>query len=199
MVSIQRKANGGLYKNAGDLTPELAERVVKAVKKTPLSLKSAAYAIGIIPAELRYIIRRGSLPGADPLWVDVSVRCRRLIAAAEARNFKRLEAAAQGGQFEEKTYSHDLPEPTLKETKVKVQPASVSAQAEIQRLIEADTWQIEPGPDDAPIVYMDLFSDPAKIPPDILNALVANGWKHDLLGNAGVGSGESRQLESPPE
>ncbi len=208
-MAIQKHANGGLRKNAGDLTPDLAKRIVAAVKRTPLSLGSAAKAVAIHPSELRYVIKRGSLPGADPLWVDTSVRCRELIAAAEARNFRRLERAATGGTFEEvKTeeggvkveldgldqVANALP-PKVTKT-VKLVPANVSAQAEIQRLIEKDTWQVDPGADDAPIVYMDLFSRPNDLPPEILQALIANGWTHAALSNPQLGGQEARIIES---
>lgn len=207
-MAIQKHANGGLRKNAGDLTPDLAKRIVAAVKRTPLSLGSAAKAVAIHPSELRYVIKRGSLPGADPLWEDTSVRCRELIAAAEARNFRRLEASATGGTFEEvKTeeggvkveldgldqVANALP-PKVTKT-VKLVPANVSAQAEIQRLIEKDTWQVDPGADDAPIVYMDLFSRPNDLPPEILQALIANGWTHAALSNPQLGGQETRVLE----
>lgn len=197
-MPIQKRANGGLRKNAGDLNPDLAKRILAAVKRTPLSLKSAAYAVGIQPAELRYIIRRGSLPGADPLWEDTSVKVRELIAAAEARNFRRLEKAASGGVFEEvKTDDQGgvegIPPNTVKT--VKLVPANVSAQTEIQRLIEKDAWQVEPTAEDAPIVYMDLFSRPADLPPEILQALILNGWTHAALSNPSLGFVEARQLE----
>jgi hypothetical protein len=184
-VAIQRHSNGGLRKNAGDLTPELARRIVAAVRKTPLSKASAARAVGMHQAELRYIITRGSLPGADPLWADTSVRCRELIAAAEAKNYRRLEKAAAGGVVQERVFrpDPDLPdaEPKLVEIRERVVPANVSAQTEIQRQIEKDTWRVEPGPEDAPIVYMDLFSRPLEMPPEILQALLDNGWVHPSL------------------
>lgn len=184
-MAIQKRANGGLRKNAGDLTPELAKRIVAAVKRTPLSLNAAAKAVAIHPSELRYIVKRGSLPGADPLWVDTSVHIRELIAAAEARNFRRLEKAATGGTVVERVLrpDPDVPgaEPRLVEVKEKVIPANVSAQSEIQRMIEADVWKVDPGAEDAPIVYMDLFSRPNELPPEILEALVANGWSHAAL------------------
>lgn len=197
-MPIQKHANGGLRKNAGDLTPALAKRIIAAVRKTPTGLKAAAYAVGIQPAELRYIIKRGSLPGADPLWEDTSVRCRELIASAEARNFRRLERAASGGTFEEiKTDDQGgvegIPPNTVKT--VKLVPANVTAQTEIQRLIEKDDWKIEPGVEDAPIVYMDLFSRPADLPPEILQALISNGWSHAALSNPSLSDGETRQLQ----
>jgi hypothetical protein len=190
-VAIQKFANGGLRKNAGDLTPELAKRIVAAVRKTPLSLNAAAKAVAIHPSELRYIVKRGSLPGADPLWVDTSVRIRELIAAAEARNFRRLERAATGGVVAERVLrpDPDVPgaEPRLVEIKEKVVPANVSAQSEIQRMIEADPWKVDPGAEDAPIVYMDLFSRPNELPPEILEDLLANGWTHATLSNQQLG------------
>lgn len=199
MTQIQMKANGGLRKNAGDLTPDLAKRILAAVKRTPLSLKAAANAVGIQPAELRYIVKRGSLPGADPLWEDTSVKVRELIALAEARNFRRLEKAASGGTFEEvKTDDNGGVEgipPNVVKT-VKLVPANVSAQTEIQRLVEKDAWQIEPGAEDAPIVYMDLFSRPNDLPPEILQALILNGWSHAALSNPQLGGQETRVLES---
>lgn len=205
-MAIAKRANGGLRKNAGDLTPDLARRIVAAVKRTPLSLPSAAKAVAIHPSELRYIIKRGSLPGADPLWEDTSVRCRELIAAAEGRNFRRLERAATGGTFEEvKTEEGGTPvldgldeaptKPKVTKT-IKLVPANVSAQAEIQRLIEKDTWQVDPGADDAPIVYMDLFSRPNDLPPEILQALIANGWTHAALSDPRLGGQETRVIES---
>ncbi len=182
-MTIQLRGNGGLRKNAGDLTPALAKRIVAAVRKTPLSLKAAAQSVGMIPKELRYIIRRGSIAGADPLWEDTSVRCRELIAAAEARNFRRLERAATGGTFKEvKTDDNGglgVP-PTITET-VKLVPANVTAQTELQRLIEKDTWQVEPGDEDLPLIYMDLFSKPDELPAEILEALLLNGWRHPAL------------------
>lgn len=208
-MAIQKHANGGLRKNAGDLTPDLAKRIVAAVKRTPLSLPSAAKAVAIHPSELRYIIKRGSLPGADPLWEDTSVRCRELIALAEARNFRRLEKAATGGTFEEVKTEEGGTAPALdgldvtiqptapKVTKtVKLVPANVSAQGEIQRMIEKDTWQVDPGADDSPIIYMDLFSRPNDLPPEILQALIANGWTHAALSNPQLGGQETRVIES---
>jgi hypothetical protein len=185
-MPIQMRANGGLRRNAGDLDPALAQRIVAAVRKTPFSLKAAAQAVGMIPKELRYIIKRGSIAGADPLWEDTSVRCREIIALAEARNFRRLERAATGGMVVERMFEPDpaLPAadpPKLVQVKEKVIPASVSAQAELQRLIEKDTWQVEPGEEDLPLVYMDLFSKPDELPPEILQALILNGWSHPQL------------------
>lgn len=207
-MAIQKHANGGLRKNAGDLTPDLARRIVLAVRRTPLSLKSAAQAVAIHPSELRYIIKRGSLPGADPLWEDTSVRCREAIAAAEARNFRRLERAATGGTFEEVKTEEGGGPPELdgldmvegsrkpKVTKtVKLVPANVSAQSEIQRMIEKDSWQIEPGADDAPVVYMDLFSRPNDLPPEILQALLANGWQHAALNVQPLLADPARDIE----
>lgn len=206
MPQIQKKSNGGMRKNAGDLNPALAGRIVAAVRRTPLSLSSAAKAVAIHPSELRYIIKRGSLPGADPLWEDTSVRCRELIAAAEGRNFRRLEKAATGGTFEEvKTEEGGTPaldglelvEAKPKVTKtVKLVPANVSAQSEIQRMIEKDAWQVDPGAEDAPIVYMDLFSRPNDLPPEILQALIANGWTHAAFNDPQLGGQETRVLES---
>lgn len=191
MPAIQRYANGGLRKNAGDLNQQLADRIVKAVRKTPLSLRAAAYAVGMVQQDLRYIIKRGSLPGADPLWADTSRRIRGLIARAEAKNFARLQAAADGGTFKEVQTEGER----VSET-VKLVPANVRAQQEIQRQIEKDTWQVDPHPDDAPIVYMALFSRPLELPADILEALIANGWHHAALDNPIVSEPEARQLES---
>lgn len=186
-MAIQKRANGGLRKNAGDLTPDLAKRIVAAVRKTPLSLKSAAGAVGIQPSELKYIMHRGAIPGADPLWEDTSVRCRELISAAEARNFRRLEKAAAGGTFAE-TKTEPLviegvivPGTEKVTTTVKLVPANVSAQVEIQRQVEKDVWQVEATADDAPLVYMDMFSRPDELPAAILDALIANGWTHPQL------------------
>lgn len=201
-MAIQLRSNGGVRKNAGDLTPELAKRIVAAVRRTPLSLAAAAKAVAIHPKELRYIVKRGSLPGADPLWEDTSVRCREIIAAAEARNFRRLEAAARGGVEVEETHEVDpnLPTepPKLVSRKVKVRPANVSAQCEIQRMVEADPWKVDPGDEDAPIVYMDLFSRPAELPPEILQALLLNGWTHASLGASILTEGEGGELEPRP-
>ena len=205
-MALQRRANGGVRKNAGDLTPALAKSIVAAVRKTPLSLKSAAYACGLVVQDLRYMIKRGSLPGADPLWEDTSRRVRELIAAAEARNFARLEAAADGGTFEEvKVERPNLPSVEGQDAEssvlgsttrtVKLVPAQVKAQCEIQRLIEKDDWKIDPTPEDAPIVYMALFSRPLELPPDILNALIQNGWHHAALDNPGLRLPEAGEFE----
>ncbi|HEX4992029.1 MAG TPA: hypothetical protein VFV45_02250, partial [Rubrobacteraceae bacterium] len=128
---------------------------------------------------------------------------------AEGRNFRRLERAATGGTFEEvKTeeggvkveldgldqVANALP-PKVTKT-VKLVPANVSAQTEIQRLIEKDTWQVDPGAEDAPIIYMDLFSRPNDLPPEILQALIANGWSHAALSNPQLGGQETRVIES---
>jgi hypothetical protein len=184
-MAIQKHANGGLRKNAGDLTPALAKKIVLAVRKTPLSLRAAANAVGIQPSELRYIIHRGAIPGADPLWEDTSVRCRELISAAEARNFRRLEKAAAGGLVVERTLKPDpdLPAdpPKVVEVREKVIPANVSAQVEIQRQIEKDVWQVDATAEDAPLVYMDMFARPDELPQAILDALLANGWTHPAL------------------
>jgi hypothetical protein len=184
-MALQRRANGGLRKNAGDLTPALAKRIVSAVRKTPLSLKSAAYACGLITQDLHYMIKRGSLPGADPLWEDTSRRVRELIAEAEAKNYARLCAAADGGTFEEVKVEI----PNIQDTEgnleassvlgttsrtVKLVPANVAAQKEIQRLVEKDSWNVDPKPEDAPLVYAALFSNPEALPAELQDALRQN-------------------------
>ena len=119
------------------------------------------------------MIKRGSLPGADPLWEDTSRKVRALIAAAEARNFARLETAADG--------------------------SSVPAMVEVQRQLEKDTWNIDPTPEDAPIVYDALFSRPLELPREILEALIKNGWHHASLDDPSFRSEQVRLLESKPD
>jgi hypothetical protein len=209
-MALQRRANGGVRKNAGDLTPALAKSIIAAVRKTPLSLKASANACGLVVQDLRYMIKRGSLPGADPLWEDTSRRVRELIAAAEARNFARLEAAADGGTFEEvKVERPNLPsvegEPDAASVlgsttrTIKLVPAAVKAQCEIQRLIEKDSWAIDPQPEDAPIVYMALFSRPLELPTDILQALIQNGWHHAALDDPEFRGEQARELKPAPD
>ncbi len=211
MAALARRANGGSRKNTGDLTPARAKRIVNAVRRTPLSLKSAAYAAGEIVQDLRYIIKRGSLPGADPLWAETSDKVRELIAAAEARNFARLEAAAEGGTFEEiRVERPNLPsvegeadaESSVLGTTtrtVKLVPAAVRAQVEIQRMVERDTWGIDPTPEDAPIVYAALFSDPESLPSELQDALRLNAatlvrWLNATL-DPSLSGGQVRELE----
>jgi len=220
-MALQRRANGGLRKNAGDLTPALAKRIVAAVRKTPLSLKSAAYACGLIPQDLHYMIKRGSLPGADPLWEDTSRRVRELIAEAEAKNYARLCVAADGGTFEEvQTEEHgtqrefrgvdppeDVEKPPRTTRTIKLVPANVAAQKEIQRLVEKDSWNVDPKPEDAPLVYAALFSNPEALPAELQDALRQNAdvlirWLN-ALGDPTIAGEAIGRLEpaadSPPD
>lgn len=131
---------------SGLLTQRRVEQIVKRAEATPHNLRIVAKACSILPQDLLAWFAAGQDPKCtNPQMVDLAWRINCLRADAAARNYARIEAAANGGKKRKEVTESDG---TVQTTEEDVLPAAWAI-TKIEELASASHWEIAPDAEQA--------------------------------------------------
>ncbi len=140
---------------SGLLTQRRVEQIVKRAEATPHNLRVVAKACGILPQDLLAWFAAGQDPACtNPQMRELAWRINCLRADVAARNYARIEAAANGGK-KTKTVTRpgpkvegEEPAPIVETTVEDVLPAAWAIE-KIEEMASASYWEISPDAEQA--------------------------------------------------
>lgn len=136
---------------SGLLTQRRVEQIVKRAEATPHNLRIVAKACSILPQDLLAWFAAGQDPACtNPQMVDLAWRINCLRADVAARNYARIEAAANGGTKRKRVVKADAAGvvEAVEEHVETVLPAAWAIE-KIDALAAASHWEISPDAEQA--------------------------------------------------
>lgn len=183
---------------SGLLTQRRVEQIVKRAEATPHNLRIVAKACSILPQDLLAWFAAGQDPACtNPQMVDLAWRINCLRADVAARNYARIEAAANGGTKRKRVVKADAAGvvEAVEEHVETVLPAAWAIE-KIDALAAASHWEISPDAEQAAELHRMMKElTPTPLLTEVAgigvvgNTLVGGG---PLVGGNGGGAGGHR-------
>lgn len=131
---------------SGILTQRRVEQIVKRAEATPHNLRIVAKACSILPQDLLAWFAAGQDPACtNPQMAELAWRINGLRADCAARNYARIEAAANGGKKRKEVTEADG---SVQRTEEDVLPQAWAIE-QIEKLAAASHWEIAPDAEQA--------------------------------------------------